>query len=55
MAVPPAAVWVPIRVSRQSANGKDDNEMIRGAMHRSPGICLTAEENHRKPQLRDRR
>ena len=23
-------------------------------MHRSPGICLTAEENPRKPQLGDR-
>ena len=28
--------------------------MILGAVHSSPGICLTAEENHRKPQLRDR-
>ena len=36
------------RVSRQShlsANDKDDNEMIPGAVHRSPDICLTAEEN----------
>ena len=31
-----------------------DNEMIPGAMHKSPGICLTAEENPRKPQLGDR-
>ena len=30
-----------------------DNEMILGAVHRSPGICLTAEENPRKPQLGD--
>ena len=35
------------RVSRQSdlsANDKDDNELIWGAVHRSPGIYLTAEE-----------
>ena len=36
------------------ANNKGDNEMILGAVHRSPGICLTAEENPRKPQLEDR-
>ena len=36
------------------ANVKDDNEMIPEAVHRSPGICLTAEENPAKPQLRDR-
>ena len=42
-------------MSRQSvANDKRDNEMILGAVHRSPGICLTAEENPRKPQLGDR-
>jgi hypothetical protein len=28
--------------------------MILGAVHRSPGICLTAEEIPRKPQLGDR-
>ena len=28
-----------------------DNEMIPGVVHRSPGICLTAEENPGKPQL----
>ena len=33
------------------ANDKDDIEMILGAVYRSPGICLTAEENHRKHQL----
>jgi hypothetical protein len=27
--------------------------MILGAVHRSPGICLTAEENPRKSQLGD--
>ena len=36
------------------ANNKGDNEMILGAVHKSPGICLTAEENARKPQLGDR-
>ena len=35
------------------ANDKGDNEMILGAVHRSPGICLTAKENPRKPQLGD--
>ena len=33
------------------ADDKGDNEMILGAVHRSPGICLTAEENLRKLQL----
>jgi hypothetical protein len=28
--------------------------MIPGAVHRSPVICLTAEENPGKPQLGDR-
>ena len=27
------------------ANDESDNEMIPGSVHRSPGICLTAEEN----------
>jgi hypothetical protein len=36
------------------ANDKDDNEMILGTVQRSPDICLTAEENPRKPQLGDR-
>ena len=30
---------------------KGDNGMILGAVHRSPGIYLTAEENPGKPQL----
>ena len=56
VAVPPA----PVRVPSQSApsvasvtsvaNDKGENEMILGAVYRSPGICLTAEENPRKPQ-----
>ena len=62
VAVPPA----PVRVSSQMplapsvasvtsvANNKGDNEMVLGAVDRSPGICLTAEENPRKPQLGDR-
>jgi hypothetical protein len=33
---------------------KGDNEMILGAVHRSPGICLIAEESPRKSQLGDR-
>ena len=36
------------------ANDKADNEMIPGAVHRSPGICLTAEENLGKTHLGDR-
>ena len=36
------------------ANDKDDNEMILGAVERSRGICLTAEECPRKSQLGDR-
>jgi hypothetical protein len=36
------------------ANDKSDNELILGAVHRSPGNCLTAEENTRKRQLGNR-
>ena len=50
MAVPSAPVQVPSQVPlapsvTSVANDKDDNEMILGAVDRSPGICLTAEEN----------
>ena len=59
--VPPAPVQVPSqRLLAPSvasvtlvANDKGDNEMVLWAVHRS-GICLTAEENPRKPQLGDR-
>ena len=62
MAVPAAFVRVPRQwplalsiISVTSvANDKDDNEMILGAVDISPGICLTAEETPRKPQLGDR-
>ena len=51
--VPPAPVWVPTQsplvpsVSSVTsvANDKGDIEMIPGAVHISPGICLKAEEN----------
>ena len=51
--VSPAPVQVPSQRPLASivasvtsvANDKGDNEMIPGAVHRSPGICLTAEEN----------
>ena len=33
------------RQSRWSINNKNHNEMMLGAVHTSPGICLTAEEN----------
>ena len=57
VAVPPAPVRVPSQrplipsvVSVTSvANDKGNNEMILGPVHRFPGICLTAEENPRKP------
>ena len=49
--MPSAPVWVhqrPLAPSVASikpvANDKDDNEMIPGAVYRSPGICLKAEE-----------
>ena len=56
----------PIRVSSQRlltqsvtsvmsvANDKGNNEIILGAVHRPLSICLTAEENPRKPQLGNR-
>ena len=40
--------------SRLSTDDKGDSEMIPGAVHRSPGIYLTAEENPGQPQLGDR-
>ena len=53
VAVPPAPVRVisqrPLALSVASvtrvANDKGDNEMILGAVHRSPGIYFTAKEN----------
>ena len=58
VAVPPAPVQVPIQRPLAPSvasvtNDKGDNEMIPRAVHRSPGICLTAEENPGKPQLGD--
>ena len=60
--MPPAPVRVPSQMplvpsvasATSVANDKGDNEMILGAVHRSPGICLIAEENPRKSQLGDR-
>ena len=57
VAVPPAPVRVPsqrplspsVASVTSVANDKGDNEMILGAVHRSPGIFLTAEETPRKP------
>ena len=62
VAVPPTPARVPsqrrLALSVASVmsvtNDKGDNEMILGAVDRSPGVCLTAEENPRKPQLGDR-
>ena len=59
MAVPSAPVRVidqrPFAPSVTSvtslSNDKGDNEMIPGAVHRSPAICLKAEENPGKHQL----
>ena len=61
VAVPPAPVRVPSQRSlapsvasvASVANDKGDNDMILEVVHRSPGNCLTAVENPRKPQLRD--
>ena len=61
VAMPPAPIWVPSqrpfiwmsRQSRMSANDHVDNAMTPGAVYRSPGICLTAEEKLGKPQLGD--
>ena len=62
MAVSAAPVRVPSRRSlapsfasvTSVANDNGDHEMISGAVHRSSGICHTAEENSAKPQLGDR-
>ena len=59
VAVPPAPVRVPSQRLlspnvRSVTNDEGINEMIRGTVHRSPGICLTAEENPGKSQLGDR-
>ena len=56
MAVPPAPVRVPsqrplvpsVTSVTSVDNEKGDNERILRAMHRSPGICLTAEGNSGK-------
>ena len=53
MAVPPALVWVPSQrplapsVASVMSVVNDKGEMMLGAVHRSPGICLSAEENPR--------
>ena len=56
MEVPPAPVRVPSQMPLAPSvwsvsNDKGDNEIIPGAVHRSPGICLTAVENPGKPQI----
>ena len=62
VAVPPAPVRAPSQrplapsatLVTSVANDKGDNEMILEAVHRTSGICITAVENPRKPQLGDR-
>ena len=59
VAVAPAPVRVPSQrpfaLSVTSvANDKGENDMIPGAVYRSPGICLTADENPGKRQQGDR-
>ena len=49
----PKATCPSVPSVTQVANDKGDNEMILGPVHRSPGFCLIAEENPRKPQLGD--
>ena len=58
-AVPPAPVQVPsqrplapsVASVTSVVNNKDDNEIIQGAVHRSPGICLMTEEHSGKSQI----
>ena len=53
-AVPNQRLIAPSVASVTSVtNDKGDNVMILGAVHRSPGICLTAEASPRKLQLGD--
>ena len=42
-----------LRHSHLSANDMGDNKMMPGAVHRSPGIYLTSEENPGKPRIED--
>ena len=58
VAMPPAPVRVrsqrllaPSVASVTSVANKGDNEMILGAVHRSPGICLTADERAVRPVI----
>ena len=60
LSVSVAVLPAPIRVPSQrplapsvASITPGGNEMILGAVYRSPAICLTAEENPRKPQLGD--
>ena len=63
MAVPPTHVRVPsqrplapsVASVTSVANDKHNNEMIPGAVHRSPDIYLTDDKNRGKSQLGDRR
>ena len=63
VAVPPTPIRVPshrpvapsITLSGLLGNYKGDNDMILRAVHRSPSIYLTAEENPENPQLGDSR
>ena len=62
MGVPAAPVRVPsqrlfdpsVASVTSVANDNGGNKMILGAVHRSPGICLAAQENPKKPHLGDR-
>ena len=54
VAVPAAPVRVPSPVRHvSSSNDMDDYKVKPGAVHGSPNICLTAEENPGKSQLGD--
>ena len=59
VAVPAVPVLVPSQRPlapnvTSVANDKDDNEIIPETVHRSPGICLTTEENPGKLHLENR-
>ena len=45
---------MPLALMSRQSRLSGDNEMIPGAVHISPSICLAIEENLGKPQLGNR-
>ena len=50
----PGSLAPSVKSVTSVANDKRDNEMIPGAVHRSPDICLKTEETPGKPQLEEK-